>query len=97
MDRILEEMLKGRIPVCEQCIGEGFDEDQQEFLLKQRCGRITEMSVDNVTAYFCSTYMKPEIWWNHPSRRCPMADHYRPDLQVKKGRNRVGQQKQRKR
>lgn len=96
MDNVREEMLKGREPVCEQCIGEGFNEDQQEFLKEDRCDRIVvDEQDDNVL--FCSAYIKPAAWWSHDKKRCPLATHYRPDLQVTKGRNRVGQQKQRKR
>lgn len=44
----------------------------------------------------CTTYMKPSVWWRHPGQRCPMADHYRPDLSFNKTKGRVGQQKQKK-
>jgi len=45
---------------------------------------------------FCSVYIEPANKWAH-GKRCPLSDHFRPDLVEKdKERTRVGQQKQKK-
>jgi hypothetical protein len=43
----------------------------------------------------CTSYVNPSIWWRE-GFRCPLADHFRPDLMTKKAKGRVGQQKQKK-
>lgn len=43
----------------------------------------------------CTAYVNPAMWWR-PGFRCPLANHFRPDLEVKTVKGRVGQQKQRK-
>jgi hypothetical protein len=44
----------------------------------------------------CTTYVNPSNWWKNPTWRCPMGDHYRPDMVIEKGKGRIGQQKQKK-
>lgn len=44
----------------------------------------------------CSSYVNPSHWWKHHTWRCPLADHYRPDMITDKAKGRVGQQKQKK-
>lgn len=108
MDKNTEQLLKEREPIHEKCLGMGFTEEQEDFLRNKRCSRIepVDVVVDDETgetepdcmslACFCSSYVKPSIWWNHSSRRCPLADHFRPDLKAKNAKVRVGQQKQKK-
>jgi hypothetical protein len=107
-----EEMLKNRKPVHGKCLGKFFTEEEAEFLKTEACSRIEgmettgEVIVDEetgetepgttTTVYFCKAYVNPDNWWKHSKTRCPLADHYRPDLKMEKSRVRAGQQKQKK-
>jgi hypothetical protein len=108
MNKNIEQLMKEREPIHEKCMGVGFTDEQREFMHKEQCSRIEsqDVVVDEETgeveqdctslACFCSSYVRPSIFWNHPSKWCPLADHYRPDLQAKSTKVRAGQQKQKK-
>ena len=106
MDKITEEMMKERSPIHPKCKGEGFSEAQQKFIVAQRCSRIEPVNLfdeedKNAKSFTddscrCTTYINPSNWWKHEEWRCPLGDHYRPDLEIKGSKARVGQQKQKK-
>ena len=102
MDKITEELMKERLPVHPKCRGEGFTESEQKLIVAERCHRIEPIDVEGGGKSFtdpacrCTVYVKPANWWR-PDWRCPLCEHFRPDLafkDTKKGR--VGQQKQKK-
>ena len=100
MNKIKEQLLKERKPVHDKCRGEGFTEEQRKFMLADKCERIEPVSTEDGDSYthkacVCSAYVNPGMWWRHG--RCPVGNHYRPDLEISKKKIRVGQQKQRKR
>lgn len=112
MNKVKEEMLKNRVPVHGKCLGKWFTDGEAQFLKKKQCSRVMalesveEVLIDEETGetepgektivHYCEAYMNPENWWKHDKTRCPLADHYRPDLIVEKARVRAGQQKQKK-
>jgi|APCry1669188910_1035180.scaffolds.fasta_scaffold00061_33 hypothetical protein len=111
MDKNIESLMKERLPVHPKCRGEGFSDEQTKFILSKRCSRIEPVDnwyVDpnddftKVVHSFtdpdcrCTAYVNPSNWWKHESWRCPLGDHFRPDLAIKDAKGRVGQQKQKK-
>lgn len=64
----------------QKCLGQGFAEDEKQFMRGEQCDRIKERH--------CTVYLNPVAKWEHtPGGRCAMASHYRPDLAVaKKGK-----------
>jgi hypothetical protein len=106
MDKITEELMKERRPIHPKCRGEGFSELQQKFITSTHCSHIEPINVfggeDKTVQSFtdedcrCTSYVNPSYWWRHEDWRCPMGDHYRPDLEIKGSKARVGQQKQKK-
>lgn len=42
----------------------------------------------------CAAYINPSSWWRRG--RCPLASHFDPYFEEEKGKQRVGQQKQKK-
>lgn len=111
MNKLKEQLLKERTPVHGKCLGKFFTEEEAEFLKAECCSRVEavgqDVIVDDETGetekdpasivYFCTAYVNPDNWWKNATSRCPLADHYRPDLQTTKAKVRAGQQKQKKR
>ncbi len=101
MDKITEILMKKRLPVHPKCRGEGFTEEEKKAILLPYCSRIepVEMPEKSFTdeSCRCKAYVNPSQWWKLPTWKCPLADHYRPDLLIgKTNKGRVGQQKQKK-
>lgn len=102
MHHLIEKLKKERKPVHDKCLGFGFSDDEKKSLKIPMCTRVelydeNKGGSDNgsITA-FCSTYTDPANKWAY-NKRCPLSDHFRPDLVEKdKERTRVGQQKQKK-
>ena len=102
MDKITEDLMKERLPIHPKCRGEGFSEIEQKFIISERCGRIEPIDIDGGGKSFtdaacrCTAYVNPSNWWR-PDWRCPLGEHFRPDLATKDAKKaRVGQQKQKK-
>jgi len=102
MNHVIETLKKERKPVHERCVGIGFSDTEKQFLKLPQCPRVESYgegkndSSDNTITAFCSVYTDPTNKWTH-GKRCPLSDHFRPDLVEKdKERTRVGQQKQKK-
>ena len=106
MDKLTEELMKDRRPVHQKCRATGFSETEHKFIVSEHCSRIEPINVfdgeDKTVQSFtdedcrCTTYVNPSNWWKNPQWRCPLGDHYRPDLTTKDAKGRVGQQKQKK-
>jgi hypothetical protein len=109
MDKVVEELMKERLPIHQKCVGEGFDSEQAKNLVASKCSRIEilddfgfdkgenvgpEEGID-ISLCRCTTYVNPSYWWTS-GRRCPMADHYKIQTQAQREKTRVGQQKQKK-
>jgi len=102
MDKITEELMKERLPIHPKCRGEGFSEAESKFLMLERCKRIDPVETEDGELSFvdsscrCTAYVNPTNWWKH-DWRCPLGEHFRPDLATKDSKKaRVGQQKQKK-
>lgn len=102
MDDLKETLMKKRKPVHDKCLGRGFSETEKKFIKLPTCPRIEsydqnkDVADGDGTISFCSTYIDPTNKWAH-DKRCPMSEHFRPDLVDKEEkRQRVGQQKQKK-
>lgn len=102
MDKITEELMKERLPIHQKCKGEGFSETDIKFLVSERCNRIDPIDTEDGGKSFtdsacrCTVYVNPSNWWRH-DWRCPLGEHFRPDLATKDSKKaRVGQQKQKK-
>ena len=93
MDKTTEMLMKERETVANKCVGLGFTEEEEKFIKEKVCDKIEafENEEDGVPIRYCKCYAFPAIKWR--SGRCPMATNYRPDLQVEKAKERVGQQK----
>lgn len=111
MDKDIEFLMKERLPVHPKCRGEGFTDEQTKFIIAKHCSRIEpvddyfpdiDSDFSKRVQYFtdpncrCTSYVNPSNWWRHESWRCPLGDHFRPDLAIKDAKSRVGQQKQKK-
>lgn len=102
MNHLVEELKKERKPVHEKCLGYGFSNDEKKSLKIPMCTRVESYDgnknedENGCITSFCSTYSDPANKWTH-GKRCPLSDHFRPDLVDKdKEKTRVGQQKQKK-
>jgi hypothetical protein len=101
MDKVVEELMMAREPVIGKCVGKDFGKEESDFLRADRCSRIEPVVQETGEEDFfneacrCAAYAYPEVKWRNG--RCPLSDHFRPDLSVKKQKVRVGQQKQKKR
>lgn len=101
IDNDINFAKKNRQKVHEKCIGEGFSDTEIKALRAQRCSHIEDITMadddgNTMTEFFCDAYMSPEHKWTN-NKRCPLAEHFRPDLLGKdKEKTRVGQQKQKK-
>lgn len=102
MNHLIETLKKDRKPVHGRCLGYDFSDAEKKFLKLPMCSRVEsyngDKSIDgdgNITS-FCSTFTDPVNKWTH-GKRCPLSDHFRPDLVEKdEKKQRVGQQKQKK-
>lgn len=102
MNHLVEELKKKRKPTHNKCLGYDFLDTEKKFLKSPMCSRVEsydtekdENGNDNIVS-FCSAYTDPSNKWLHGGR-CPLSDHFRPDLVEKdEQRQRVGQQKQKK-
>lgn len=110
MDKVIEELMKERLPIHPRCKGEGFTADEAKNLIAGECSRIealdrfesdkTDGSKDpeqdsDIEIRRCTTYVNPSMWWRE-GKRCPMADHYQIQKKDKTEKVRAGQQKQKK-
>ena len=110
MDKMVEELLKDRLPVHPKCRGKEFSEEQAKNLVSPECSRIEKLDdygfgkVDSnggsegevdIELCRCTTYYNPSYWWAG-ERRCPMADHYKIRSKTQTEKVRAGQQKQKK-
>lgn len=102
MDKITEELMKERLSIHPKCRGEGFSDADMKFITSARCNRIDPIDIENGEKSFtdpacrCTAYVNPSNWWRH-DWRCPLGEHFRPDLAMKDSKKaRVGQQKQKK-
>ena len=92
-----EKLMEERLPVHEKCVGEGFSDDEMKYFVEKRtvCSRVELIGGEATDKCLCRAYVNPSVFWNRG--KCPLADHYRPDLFVAtKEVRRVGQQKQKK-
>lgn len=103
MDKVVEQLMKERLPIHPKCRGEEFDSEESKNLVGSKCSRIeilSDLIPDNedevgIEFFRCSTYFKPSYWWEN-GRRCPLADHYKIQTAAQREKTRVGQQKQKK-
>lgn len=104
MDKVIEELMKERLPIHPKCKGEGFDPEQSKHLVSKQCSRIEnveafegeEVIENGIEVCRCTTYVNPSIWWRN-GKSCPMADHYQIQKKATEEKVRAGQQKQKKR
>lgn len=96
MHKTTEALMKEREPVHEKCLGEGFTDEEKEYVRASRCSRMETFEGDEEEVSYCKAYVNPSNWWKH-GRHCPLGDHFRPDLQSVNVKVRAGQQKQKKR
>lgn len=83
-DRIVEELREGRLPIVEQCKR---TDDEGNVIA---CKRIINFK----NRERCAAYAYPETKWRLGN--CFLASHVQTEAEVKKGKVRVGQQKQKK-
>lgn len=66
-----------------------------EFLpIHEKCQGCDRVVVRNELS-FCKAYIHPSAWWRH-EKSCPLASHVVRDIDIKTGKQRLGQQKQKK-
>jgi len=61
----------------------------------EQCKNYEDKSCDRIDSGFCSAYINPEVKWK-VTKTCPLATHIITRVETKKGKIRVGQQKQKK-
>lgn len=98
MDKDIEELIKIRKPIHPKCKGQGFSDEEKKFQTSAICERIEPCDFEDEEGLLencrCTVYVDPSYWWRVGF--CPVASHYKPQDFIGKDKQRVGQQKQKK-
>jgi len=83
-----EELREKRSAVHAKCRGTGFSEKDLAMVLKPGY-------CDKIEGSLCKAYVNPSVFWRE-GRYCPLASHFKPHLVTETSKQRIGQQKQKK-